>query len=98
MLINTFRKIVDKHAPLKRKTLRGNQAPFMTRELRKAIYNRSRLKNKQESRNGVKNHTFPANQIFHEQLCISTIMNFQWYHLNSFKNCLMNIPKSLVKF
>ena len=56
------------------------------------------FKYKQESRNGVKNHTFPANQIFHEQLCISTIMNFQWYHLNSFKNCLMNIPISLVKF
>ena len=55
-------------------------------------------KEKQESRNGVKNHTFPANQIFHEQLCISTIMNFQWYHHNSFKNCLMNIPISLVKF
>ena len=46
-LVNTFRKIVDKHAPMKRKTLRGNQGPFMTRELRKAIYNRSRLKNKQ---------------------------------------------------
>ena len=46
---------------------------------------------KQESRNGVKNHTFPANQIFHEQLCISTIMNFQWYHLNSFKNAIVNI-------
>ena len=56
------------------------------------------FKLQQESRNGVKNHTFPANQIFHEQLCISTIMNFQWYHLNSFKNCLMNIPISLVKF
>ena len=34
---------------MKRKTLRGNQAPFMTRELRKAIYNRSHLKNKQEA-------------------------------------------------
>ena len=45
-LVNTFREIVDKHAPLKHKTLRGNQAPFMTRELRKAIYNRSRLQNK----------------------------------------------------
>ena len=35
----------DKHVPIKLKTLRGNQAPFMTRDLRKAIYNRSRLKN-----------------------------------------------------
>ena len=46
-LINSFSKIVDKHAPIKHRTLRGNQAPFMTRELRKAIYNRSRLKNRQ---------------------------------------------------
>ena len=45
-LSNKFRRIVDKHAPIKRKTLRGNHAPFMNRELRKAIYNRSRLKNK----------------------------------------------------
>ena len=44
-LVNTFRNIADKHVPIKRKTLRGNQAPFMTRDLRKAIYNRSRLKN-----------------------------------------------------
>ena len=41
-----FRTIIDKHAPLKQKTLRGNEAPFMNKELRKAIYTRSRLKNK----------------------------------------------------
>ncbi|XP_057297642.1 uncharacterized protein LOC130628675 [Hydractinia symbiolongicarpus] len=41
-----FRNIVDKHAPLKQKTLRGNDAPFMNKELRKAIYSRSRFKNK----------------------------------------------------
>ena len=28
---------VDKHAPLKRKKIRGNQAPFMTKELSKTI-------------------------------------------------------------
>ena len=37
---------MEKHAPLKKKFLRGNQAPFMTKEFRKAIYNRSRLRNK----------------------------------------------------
>ena len=42
----TFRKIVDRHAPLKKRKVRGNQAPFMTKELRKAIMNRSRIKNK----------------------------------------------------
>ena len=44
-LVSTFRNIADKHVHIKRNTLRGNQAPFMTPDLRKAIYNRSRLKN-----------------------------------------------------
>ena len=41
-----FRRVLDKHAPLKMKKLRGNQIKFMTKELRKAIMDRSRLKNK----------------------------------------------------
>ena len=41
-----FRRVLDKHAPLKMKKLRGNQAKFMTKELRKAIRDWSRLKNK----------------------------------------------------
>ena len=41
-----FRRVLDKHAPLKMKKLRGNQIKFMTKELRKAIIDRSRLKNK----------------------------------------------------
>ena len=31
----------NKHAPIKTKILRGNDSPFMTKELRKAIMNRS---------------------------------------------------------
>ena len=42
----TFRKLVDKHASLKTKVLRGNTAPFMTRELKKGIYTRTRLQKK----------------------------------------------------
>ena len=38
-------KIVEKHVPLKMKTLRGNYAPFASKELRKAIYTRSRFRN-----------------------------------------------------
>ena len=41
---NTFRHIVDKHTPIKTKLLRGNNAPFMNPELRKAMYTRARLK------------------------------------------------------
>ena len=55
---NTFIAIVNKHAPLKEKVVRGNNAPFMTKELRKAIMNRSRLKKKYQdwpSRENFKN-------------------------------------------
>ena len=37
-----FRTVIDKHAPLKTKVIRGNQAPFMTKALIKAIMTRSR--------------------------------------------------------
>ena len=43
---NIFRSTLDNHAPLKQKQVRGNQAPFMTKELSKAIMTRSRIKNK----------------------------------------------------
>ena len=45
-LTNSFRAVVEKHAPLKTKLARGNSTPFMTRELKKAIYTRTRLKNR----------------------------------------------------
>ena len=41
-----FLDVVNRHAPLKKTTLRGNQAPFLTKELKKGIYTRSKLKNK----------------------------------------------------
>ena len=40
-----FEKIINKHAPIKTKIIRGNDAPFMTVELRKAIRHRSKLCN-----------------------------------------------------
>ena len=46
VLTKSFSLIVEKHAPLKKKTMRGNHAPFITKDLRKAIYTRNRLKNK----------------------------------------------------
>ena len=46
VLTNVFSNIVNIHAPLKKKILRGNKAPFMNKELRKAIHTRSRLRNR----------------------------------------------------
>ena len=43
---DVFRPVLDKHAPLKGKMIRGNQRPFMTKQLKKAIMNRSKLRNR----------------------------------------------------
>ena len=45
-LTNSFSKIVEKRVPLKKKTLRGNRAAFVSKELRKAIYTGSRFRNR----------------------------------------------------
>ena len=45
--INTnLTKILHQHAPIKKKYTRANDGPFMTKEQRKAIMHRSKLKNK----------------------------------------------------
>ena len=41
-----FDRVLDKHAPIKKKYVRANDKPFMTRALRKATMLRSRLCNK----------------------------------------------------
>ena len=46
LLTDKFLGIVNKHAPLKKKFVRGNNAPFMNREFQKEVYVRSRLRSK----------------------------------------------------
>ena len=45
-MTDNFLGIVNKHAPLKKKFVRGNDVPFMNREFQKEIYVSSRLRNK----------------------------------------------------
>ena len=45
-MTDKFLGIVNKHAPLKKNFVRGNDAPFMNREFQKEIYVRNRLRNK----------------------------------------------------
>ena len=45
-LTNSFLEVVNKHVPLKKKTIRGSHASFVNKELRKVIYTRSRLRDK----------------------------------------------------
>ena len=42
---STFTRVLHNHAPIKKKILRFNNSPFMTKTLRKAIMHRSKLKN-----------------------------------------------------
>ena len=43
---NTALSILDKHAPIKRKYIRANDSAFMTKDLREAIMQRSKLRQK----------------------------------------------------
>ena len=45
-LSEIFNDILNYHAPLKEKQVRGNHAPFMTKELSKAIMEKSKARNK----------------------------------------------------
>ena len=42
---DTFLRVLDKHAPMKKRYIRANDSPFMNRPLRKAFMLRTRLKN-----------------------------------------------------
>ena len=42
----TALQILGKHAPMKQKSIRANESPFMTKNLKKEMMNRSRLRNK----------------------------------------------------
>ena len=44
-LQNVLGEVLNRHAPLKKNILRANNSPFMTKQLRKMIMNRSRCKN-----------------------------------------------------
>ena len=47
--------ILNKHAPLKKKVVRANHVPYMTKALRKAILKRSALENKYLRNNTTEN-------------------------------------------
>ena len=46
LLKETVNIVLEKHAPTKKKYVRANQAPFITKTLNKEIMKRSRLRNK----------------------------------------------------
>ena len=45
-----FQNVLYKHAPLKQKKVRGNHALFMTKDLSKAIMNKSKTRNSHQGK------------------------------------------------
>ena len=62
--------ILNRHAPRKRKLAQGNQMPFITKDLSKAIMKRSRLRN-----NFLKNKTEQNKTLYTKQrnYCVSLL-------------------------
>ena len=78
--MKTVFHIFNKHAPIKRKYIRANEAPFMTKDLHKAIMKRSKLRNKfLKSRNlsDRKNYTSQRN------LCKKLLKNTKRTYFNN---------------
>ena len=67
---NITLKALDKYAPRKAKHARGNQMPFMTKDLSKNIMKRSRLRNKYLKNNNEENRKLYAKQ---RNYCVSLL-------------------------
>ena len=52
---STFNRVLEKHAPIKKKHVRANDKPLMTQALRKAVMLRSRLRNRYNNDQTVEN-------------------------------------------
>ena len=75
--LKTFKETVfcifNKHAPTKRKYVRANEAPFMTKELHKAIMKRSRLRNKfLKNKNEINRNNYKVQRNYCKKLLKTT--------------------------
>ena len=76
---DTVLSVLDKHAPKKVKSIRSNNSNFMTKELRKAIMNRSKLRNKfLKTRNEESRRRFNRQRNFCVSLLRKTKRRFFW--------------------
>ena len=72
--VSLLMEILNRHAPLKMKYIRGNDQPFVTKELRKEHMKRSRLQNKYR-----KNRT-KGNEVAYKKqrnLCVNLLKKSQ---------------------
>ena len=52
---NVYLNVLNKHAPIKTKVIRGNQAPYITKAYRKAVMKRSEIKTKYLKKSTLEN-------------------------------------------
>ena len=90
-----FLKTIDKHVLLKKKLARGNQEPFMNRDFQKAIYTRTRLKNKYWRDPSRENELAYKKQ---RNLCVSIRRKSITNYLNKFTDKGLETNKSFWKF
>ena len=83
---------IDKHVPLKKKLVRGNQAPFTNRDFQKVIYTRTRLKNKYWRDPSRENELAYKKQ---RNLCVSIRRKSTTNYLNKFTDKGLETNKSL---
>ena len=95
LISNKFLEVVNKHAPLKKKVLRGNHSPFVTKEFQKTIYTRSKLKNKMNQNPSRENVLAYKKQ---RNICVSLRRKSLKKHLRSIKEKGINNNKSFWKF
>ena len=94
-ITENFLEVIDKHAPLKKKLVRGKQAPFMNRDFQKAIYTRTRPKNK-NWRDPSKENQLAYKK--HRNLCVLIRQKSLTNYLNKFPDKDFEINKSFWKF
>ena len=92
-ITENFLEAIYKHAPLKKKFVKGNQAPFINREFQKAIYTRTRLKI-----NIGEIHLEKMSQHKNRNLCVSIRRRSITNYLNKFTNKGLETNKSFSKF
>ena len=94
VLTNVFSNIVNIHVPLKMKILRGNDAPFLNKELKKATYIRSRLRNRYFKNPSKENETSYKNQ---RNKCVSLRRKSITQHFSKITSRGIMIKKQFLK-
>ena len=86
-----FMNVLNKYAPIKEKTIRGNNAPFMNKPLPKAFMERSRLKNNYNKFPTEENHLNYKKQ---RNYCVNLLKQEKKRYYNNLDIKFLKITKS----